>query len=135
MRTRLCDAVVEQANAYFFAHEQLFSGVADTVAVDGRQAVNGAISEMFASEFFTKLQDAKLYRRLHQELWPEEELPPLRRYKQHRLHADTKLRVLDELCRRLRDSITDYDDIVADRCEFARELSIHPDEIIARCRV
>jgi hypothetical protein len=128
VRTR-CEAIVESAERFFYDREQLFSGVADTVAVDDVQAINGAIGEMFQTEFFTRLQKDKLYRRLHEELWPDIELPRLRRNRQNALHTETKLKVIDELCRRLRASIPDYDDLVADRYEFARELSIHPDTI------
>jgi hypothetical protein len=129
MRTRLCTAIVEQANLFFYRHEQLFSGIADSIAVDDAQAINGTINDMFDSELFTKLQRAKLFRCLHKELWPDAELPPLRRKKQYAQNQEIKLRVIDKLCSMLRDEIPGYGHIVAERREFAADLSTHPDDV------
>jgi len=134
MSIRLCNAIVEQANLFFYRHEQLFSGIADSVAVDAAQAINGTIKDMFDSELFTKLQRAKLFRRLHAELWPDDELPPLRRKKQHARNQAIELRVIDQMCSMLRDNIPDYQHIVAERREFAAELSTHPDKVPALAR-
>jgi pyoverdine/dityrosine biosynthesis protein Dit1 len=133
MKTR-CEAIVDRSEIYFYGHEQLFSGIADSIAVDDIQAVNGTIKDMFDSELFTKLQSAKLYRRLHQELWPEEQLPPLRRHKQHAQNEKIRIRVIDELCSQLRERIPHYSQIVARRRSDAHDFSVHPDDIPALAR-
>lgn len=122
----LAEMIAEQAENYFFARVIIFRGIADHDAVTAESAVDGAIHQLFDSEFFTPKQLAKLYRRLHTELRLQ---MPARRVLPNR---ELQRAVLDALSAMTRERIekrasTTYDEVLERREELARELTVHPD--------
>jgi hypothetical protein len=132
----LTDRIIEQAANYYHENPTISEEVSDCMPVDAAEAVEGAIHEMFSSPYFTKECDRRLVRRLHNELWPDEIIPLVRK---HRLSIQTDSlygRVLQELARQLEDRIdqTSGEPYAAQqkkRDHLARKQAAHPDMALA----
>jgi hypothetical protein len=130
----LCECVVEQAVLYYHSHFVLpnIANVSDCEAVDAGKAIDGAIKHMFDSDFFTSKQLARLYRRLHTELWPNLPLQNVSKRHMSAQNDDIHARVRDELADKVKALIsmrsdTTYERQLTERRELAREFTVHPD--------
>jgi hypothetical protein len=136
MAVLLTERIVEQAAEYYQGHLVICEEVSDCIPVDSVAAIEGAITEMFYSPYFTKKRNAKLVRRLHDELWPDEVIPSTGK---GRLSIQTDRlydRVRRELAGQLQDLINmsspeAYEIQQKKREDLARELSAHPDRALA----
>jgi hypothetical protein len=128
-KTPLTDQILRVATQHFWSNIAGRDGSDGVRAFDAQYSMDGAFEELFGHiwdyEDVPEFRNAKLYRKLHKELWPEERLP-----KAHPMSNEFAQKVIgwvhEELVWRLIASIPEYRDVMKSREELVKEYKTHP---------